>query len=207
VQGVNLWVGAAAVLACGVSVGLVVSGMSGGDGATKLPSSGAVAAEAPQERVVVQRQIVVREPAQEKVVAEEPAEGTGDDALPAEEPAGRPSAGDIAAHLEGEFQAGASGDDQSRKLASSLWNAFSDPEIDGLQVDSLECRGSRCRVEVRFDDAAADRRVMEQLVGGADAKITMAGTIPIRDVHPDGSVSATMYLYPQETEPPKSVGL
>jgi hypothetical protein len=59
-------------------------------------------------------------------------------------------------------------------------------------------------MEVSFDDTAADRRVLEQLLAGEEPKITMAGTIPVRDVQPDGSVSTIMYLYPPDPEPEDS---
>ena len=75
-------------------------------------------------------------------------------------------------------------------------------QIEGVQLDSVECRATRCRVEATFDNHEADMRVMRQVFMSAEeGAIKSAFAVPTREVQPDGSVAATVYIYEQEEVP------
>lgn len=88
----------------------------------------------------------------------------------------------------------------SRKRETTIRTAFSSPSAKGSTLKSLECKASRCRMEVEFDDMQADKRVIHDVLMETPG-IDMAGSVPERKTGPDGKVTAVIHLFPMSTAP------
>lgn len=147
-------------------------------------------------RVVEPRTVVVRHEVAAVETVNGPSEGTSEDAAPTEEAEDEPlSDMERKAWLDFEFEADPR-TVEGRQLEAKVRRSFEAPDVHGVRVDSLECRDSRCKVVVEFDNPEADRRVMEQVFGARNTEFNLAGSVPERLLEPDGSVRATIYLFP-----------
>ena len=90
-------------------------------------------------------------------------------------------------------------DANSTKMSSAIVSAFSDGQAQGARLTGVECRATRCRLGIDFDDLDANRRVMSnipELLAPAGVDVSDLGfAMPTRVTHPDGTISATVYLF------------
>jgi len=109
---------------------------------------------------------------------------------------------EIGARLESMFQADGPKTVMSSELESQIRVAFSGPEIRGAQVKAIECRASRCRAEMAFDDGEAHKRTLRQVFMDAHSeRIPLAMTAPVSSITADGRVLVTIHLYPNGEAP------
>jgi hypothetical protein len=124
-------------------------------------------------------------------------------APPAESPqTGEPteiSPAEYKAQLEAAFQADKPADHEANAMASALSAAFQTPAAHGINVDQVECHATRCRLNVRFDDVASDRRVMSQffeLISASGVNIQgLRFVIPSQETDSTGGVRATIHVF------------
>jgi hypothetical protein len=103
------------------------------------------------------------------------------------------------AALEAAFRADGPADGKANALSESVSSAFHEPAAKGMTLDRVECHATRCRMEVRFDDEASDKRVLPEFFSLLSAKgvdITgMRFVVPVRDTEPDGKIRATIHVF------------
>ena len=121
-----------------------------------------------------------------------------DNDRPAVEPAGAPTPEEVDATVEFEFQS-ESRTHAGRELERSLRAAFSAPDVTGARIEHLECRTARCKLQVAFVNASADHKVLFQVVENPD--LNLAFVVPHREVDDDGTVHASIYMFPDEMAP------
>ena len=88
----------------------------------------------------------------------------------------------------------------SRKLEGTILKGFASPVGKGATVTSLECKATRCRLEVTFDNREKDRDVIRN-VFMRSTELDLAGTVVERKTDPDGRVHAVIYLKPTTSTP------
>jgi hypothetical protein len=143
--------------------------------------------------VIVERRVI--EETQPRVVSAAPSSGN-----PEEEPKVAPptetTEEEIASNLEAKFQTDVAPTAEARQTESTLRNAFSGPQAQGVVLQNLECRAATCRAEIVFSDLQTDKRFLRTLLLDPTTKLSlpMNVTIPTRVTRDDGSVIATMYL-------------
>jgi cytoskeletal protein RodZ len=117
----------------------------------------------------------------------------------AEQPA--QTADEVAANLEGAFQSDARASSKLRQTESVLRGAFS--RVDGVTLETLECRSHTCRAEVTFASEAIDVQFTRKIFANPETRLDldMGVTIPLRTTRPDGSVATTMYFVSPDTDP------
>ncbi len=68
-------------------------------------------------------------------------------------------------------------------------------QVQGLSVDAVECRVTRCRLEITTSDADEMERAIQRLFGFASKPLlNMGGTVAQRVTVANGSVTATVFL-------------
>lgn len=101
-----------------------------------------------------------------------------------------------AAALAEKFQRDVPPTPDSRHVESMLRSAFFGPDAEGTSVESLECRGTTCKIEVVFPSLEVDisqaRRLF--LLPKPELDFKMDAFVPARTLRPDGSRAATIYL-------------
>ena len=102
--------------------------------------------------------------------------------------------GDVAVEEGSLFDGDAHGGQDGIERERALRSAFASPAANGSHVRSIECRATRCRVQVDFDDLDTDIRVIGALFLSQASTTPMAFTVPTRERRADGSVGATMYF-------------
>lgn len=108
---------------------------------------------------------------------------------------------EVASAHETAFQADAPPTETSRKTAAVLVTAFTGYQAKGAHLTAVDCRATRCRMEMEFPDRATDDLVLGSLPsalssGGIDIS-NLAFIAPIRDTLPNDSRKITAYLYQQ----------
>jgi hypothetical protein len=101
--------------------------------------------------------------------------------------------------LESAFRMDAPADRKASELSTFVSSALRDPAARGVTVDRVDCHATRCRLEVRFDDAASDKMVMSQFfellsAKGADTQ-GLGFVIPSRAAGDDGKIRATIHVF------------
>jgi hypothetical protein len=104
---------------------------------------------------------------------------------------------EIAANLEQNYVTEARSA-SGRNLEHTIREELEAPEVHGVRLEQLECRTSRCKLVLTFDNLDADKRVFSQVFLSATSKIRLAGSVPWRETLSDGKIRATMYLHPDE---------
>jgi hypothetical protein len=107
---------------------------------------------------------------------------------------------EVHAHFEATYPSDAPAGVESKRMEATVRKGFDEASGLGGQIRSLDCRATRCRAEIKFDNAMADNRVFKKVFRESDT-IPYAWTVPSRVVGADGSVVATMYFYPQGASP------
>jgi hypothetical protein len=104
-----------------------------------------------------------------------------------------------AVELEEAFRTDKPADASSARMESGIATGFRTDRAKGAALRKVDCHGTRCRLSVDFDDDAADRRVVgnifELLADSGVDPAQLGFTIPVREVGPDGKVSAVIHLY------------
>jgi hypothetical protein len=106
----------------------------------------------------------------------------------------------IAAELEEAFRTDRPADASSTRMQGGISGAFqNDERAKGAVIRQIDCRGTRCRLAVDFENEAANNRVMIEMftmlaAAGVDTT-NLAFTIPTRTVDGDGKVNAVVHLY------------
>jgi len=126
---------------------------------------------------------------------------SGAEAAPemAPRPAAPRSDAEMASALNAAFDADRPGGPETGQTRTAIATAFRDARATGAMLRGVECRATRCRLDVEFTDKGADKRVLSQIFvllssNGVDTK-GLGFTVPTREVRPDGSVVATIHLY------------
>jgi hypothetical protein len=141
---------------------------------------------------------VIVQPGDSRAAQEADAVADADEEMNRESPK---SPADTPQFLEDRFYA-SEHTEQGKEIEQQLFEAFDAAEIKReANLKSVECRGANCRLEVSFAESDSDRIVVEKLFASPDAKMDMAGTIPVREENEDGSVDAVVYLYKPERVP------
>lgn len=148
-------------------------------------------------RPLVVERVVVREPRDAPAVEPEP--DTAEEPADPPEPPPR-TAGDIAATFEEAFQSDAPADAKTAVLERQVHAAFALPSAGGARLRTSECRATRCRLEVEFESQEADRAGMIKIMR-TEPFLSMGAVVPIRETNDDGSVVATVHLFPSERGP------
>ena len=121
-----------------------------------------------------------------------------------ERPAGSAERREIApAELIGRLEAAFQQDDlpnsQSTQMTAAIRSAFESAPAKGASIKSIECRASRCRMQISFEDRAADRRIMKDFFTLLSSKgIDIHGLrfiAPSRETTSDGRTLATIHVY------------
>lgn len=88
-----------------------------------------------------------------------------------------------------------------QKNDEALRNLFDQGEI-----DTLECRASRCRLELSFENAStAEERLQEAFLADGSS-LNLAGTITSRREERDGSAIVRVHLYDDTKDVPQEPG-
>jgi hypothetical protein len=104
---------------------------------------------------------------------------------------------EIAVRLEQAFELDAPASSNARELERTVAQQFKLPEAEGSRLRAVECRATRCRLEIEFRSSDVDRAVMRRVFVQSDTPVSrMAMTAPVREARSDGSVVATVYLSP-----------
>jgi len=106
---------------------------------------------------------------------------------------------EMSSALNAAFEADQPGGPETAQTRTAIAAAFRDARATGALLRGVECRATRCRLDVEFTDKRADKRLLSQIFvllssNGVDTK-DLGFTIPTREVRPDGSVVATIHLY------------
>jgi len=88
----------------------------------------------------------------------------------------------------------------SRQLEKTILKNFSMPAGKGATVESLECKATRCRLEVTFENKQKDSEVIRDVFMRSD-DLDVSGTVVERTVDKDGRIHAVMYLGPSKSAP------
>lgn len=102
----------------------------------------------------------------------------------------RKTEADKEAELETAFQAARAPGIFEKGLDRKLRALF-----DIRQVNSLECREGRCRMELTFPDAASAELKIEEVFMAPDFDLGVGGTIASRSVASDGTTTVRVYLH------------
>ncbi|MFC1643350.1 hypothetical protein ACFL5O_11825 [Myxococcota bacterium] len=120
----------------------------------------------------------------------DPAPGAEPEAEPKADARPRRTETDIEADLESAFQAAGPGGTTEAVIDRKLRAMF-----DASQIDSLECRAARCRMELSFSDAGSAERKLREVFLAPDYDLGVGGTITGREERKDGSMSVRVHLY------------
>ncbi len=106
---------------------------------------------------------------------------------------------EFAQRIEDAFAMEPPSDRDARRMSSSIAAAFRLPAAEGALLENVECRGTRCRLQISFDDAESDRRVARDMFdllasSGVDTH-GLRFVIPTRSDEPNGKVKATLHLF------------
>jgi hypothetical protein len=115
-------------------------------------------------------------------------------------PEDSPAPEDVAARLEFAFEQDGAPTVNSRHMAQSIRTAFGQAKAPGAYVKNVECRASRCRADLEFQNIDADKSVLREVLHESEA-IPYAFTIPTRNVDESGKVSLSIYFYPSGEAP------
>lgn len=83
--------------------------------------------------------------------------------------------------------------DVSRQMEATIRKGFALAAREDFQMKSLVCRATRCRAELAFPNAKADKRALDRVFRESD-EIPYTWTVESRVVAPDGTIVATMYF-------------
>ena len=109
------------------------------------------------------------------------------------------SEAEFAAAMGEAFASDRPGNAGSATTLAAVSAAFHGPRTAGALLRAADCRATRCRLTVEFDDAAANNRVVAEMFtalaeNGADVA-DLGIAIPTRDLRADGRIDATVYLF------------
>jgi hypothetical protein len=184
-----LWIIMVAVLTSAATAALVRSTAN-----TPLPVKAAEPAKADPE-VVVERQVVVREPearaGDDTHRAVSPAEPVKERLTPEEEAEAHAQA--VADKMAVAFVSDGPANAGSREVEAQIRNVLTDRQLSGVQLEKVECRAQVCRAEATFANSTADEAALQRLIKDVCGdKYTLV--VPTRDTDAAGSIKATAYL-------------
>ncbi|MCC6902858.1 MAG: hypothetical protein IT377_28060 [Polyangiaceae bacterium] len=109
----------------------------------------------------------------------------------------------VTARLEEAFGNDRPATSYTRAVEADLRAGFEDPVLQGVRVERVECRATTCRAVVTFADTETTKTATSRvLVDPTTAVSTKMGfVVPAYEPHPDGSVTATIFLYVAEANP------
>jgi hypothetical protein len=121
---------------------------------------------------------------------------TPDEDTNAEEPM---SPEEVAIELDAAFAADPPPDVAATRTASNVLSAFRSVQAEGANLRSIDCRRTRCKLTVDFNNIDADKKVMGDIfktlaTSGVDVN-GLGFIVPTRDRQADGSIAATVHLY------------
>jgi len=89
---------------------------------------------------------------------------------------------------------------ESKLVEQQFRRALTDPALQGVHVDKLECRATVCQLEGRFDSSDADHMAFHRLLSEI-ASTGYSFAVPVRNPQRDGSVNVTAYMFAPKSAP------
>jgi hypothetical protein len=94
----------------------------------------------------------------------------------------------------------------SAKREAAIVAGFSSPRAEGAHLNGVDCRATRCRLDIDFTDQEAGKRVLLDLFGilsssGVEDSSSLGFYVTSRNELPGGKVQAEVHLFPVEHGP------
>jgi hypothetical protein len=113
---------------------------------------------------------------------------------------------DIARGYENAYRSDQPPNASSAKREAAIVAAFGSPRAEGAHLNGVDCRATRCRIDVDFTSQEADKRVLLAFVdllssSGIENVSDLGFFVSSRDELPDGKIKADIHLFPVERTP------
>lgn len=133
---------------------------------------------------------------------DEPSSTAANDEVPPAEARAAAMARD-AARMDELFRNDRPATQDTRAVEVALRTGLQDPLLRGVRLERAECRATTCRAEVTYTDVGAAKAAVNHVLVDPQSSVslTMGFIVPVFDVHTDGTVSSTIYLYAPEADP------
>ena len=113
---------------------------------------------------------------------------------------------DVARMFENAFRADQPPNTNSTKRTAAIVAAFSDPRAEGAHLNGVDCRATRCLLDVDFTNRETNDRVLSDfwdLLSSAGQDVSDLGFfVASRDEQPNGKIAESIHLYPVERRKP-----
>ena len=114
---------------------------------------------------------------------------------------------DIVRDLENAFRSDQPPDNRSAQTAAAIVTAFGEPRAAGAHLNAVDCRATRCKLDIDFSDKQTSNRVLQEMFDmlsshGVENASNLGFYVASRDSLPNGVINTSVHVFPVERVPP-----